>query len=319
MSKRSSKAARRARRREERAHWQALAREGEIHERVDLDSLEMTSVFMLAGGGQHLEGIRWEAFDASGRRIEKSQAVPGILGITRDKAAKLLAAAETARAVKAVREALADTRRAKAAAKLLAAWKRGSMTWHRQDAINAKPPKQGDKDQPALIQNLRSVLVGTQPEDAKAPGEESRELWVCHRDVAGRYVLGTETWDGSVNEDGERIGVEWEPLFVTDKQGVRHTQYFHDEKTAQAAFMLAIAQGDALDGRDPGKVARRADRLRAWSRKDHDPETGEAKRDEDGAFVYVDEKERAAAYRRAKEARKKKRVKKRKRVVDLPA
>lgn len=314
MSKRTSKRARRARQREERAHWESIAREGEIHERITVDSLEFTSVFMLAGGGQHLDGIRWEAFDASGRRPERSRAIPGILGITRDKAAKLMAAAETARAIKAVREALAETRRAKAAARLLEAWDRGSMTWHRQDAINAAP----SKDKPALIQNLRSVLVGTQPKPAKAPGEESRELWVCHRDVAGRYVLGTETWDGTVNEAGERIGVEWEPLFVTDAKGVRHTQYFPDEKAAQAAFMVAVAQGDALDGRDPGKVARRSDRLRAWSRKDHDPETGEAKVDDDGEFVYVDEKARAEAYRRAKAARKKKRVKSRVR-VELPA
>ena len=128
--------------------------------------------------------------------------------------------------------------------------------------------------------------------------------------MAGRYVLGTETWDGTVNADGERVGVQWEPLFVTDKEGVRHTQYFPSEKVAIAAFNVAIAQGQYLDGRDPGKVARKSDYLRQWRRI-------ETVVDDDGnvQHVWIDEKQRAAMYRRAKEKKRKKRAKRR---VRLP-
>lgn len=244
--RRENKARQRARWRADKAATARIASESNTHV---LDSVEYGAVFLVRGGREHIGECLWVARDSRGKAPNKP-VVDGILGITRDKASKLMAFAETARAIRVIRENLREERKQKQVARILQAHDRGVLSWQRQEVPD---------------QAMRSVLVGS---SKGCPEAKSDSLVVCFRQD-GRYIIATETWGGVYSLERERVGVELE---------VMEDVSFHDEKEAQRAFMFAIRMGEqpGFEATDPAFAGRMADRLLSW---EHDGRDMKAERE----------------------------------------
>jgi len=239
-----SKASRRARQRAEREHWDSLAREAGIHERIKLDSIEFATTFLIPGGREVLEGCSWVAFDRNGNQPSEPICHKW-LSIGRDKASKLMAYAAQAEAIKLIRERMREERSQLQVQRVLAAHDRGTLAWRAQRDVSD--------------QQMRSILVGSSGAD---PTVKSDGLVVCYRTDSGHYQIATETWDGRWSEPDEngvrhRVGVTLDPM---------DDVAFIDERSAQRSFMLAVRSGEmpGFDQVDPMYVRYMADRLRQW-------------------------------------------------------
>jgi len=243
MPKRENKASRRARQRAEREHWAALASDAGIYERIEIDSIEFATTFLIPGGREVLEGCRWVAFDRNGNQPEQPICHKW-LSIGRDKASKLMAYAAQAEAIRRIRERMREERSQLQVQRILDAHDRGTLAWRAQRGVSD--------------QQMRSILVGSSDSD---PTVKSDGLVVCYRTDSGHYQIATETWDGQWSEPDEdgvrhRIGVTLDPMDVV----------FIDERNAQRGFMLAVRSGEmpGFDQVDPAYVRYMADRLRHW-------------------------------------------------------
>lgn len=247
MSKRrENKARQRARWRADKAAAARIATESNAHA---IDSVEYGAVFLVRGGHWHIGECLWVARDSQGN-APSSPVVDAILGITRDEASNLMAFADTARAIREIREQLREERKQVQVARILQAHDRGVLSWQRQEVPD---------------QEVRSVLVGS---SKVCPEAGSDSLVVCFR-KDGRYQIATETWNGEMSLEHERVGVSLEVM-----EGVS----FHDEKEAHRAFMMAIRMGEqpGFDAPDPAFAGRMSDRLLSW---EHDGRDMKAERE----------------------------------------
>ena len=261
-SKRESTRKRRERAQDNRS----LARAGN-HLRIDLDSMEFHGAFTVESGDDKIGGIRYRAFDRSGKRPgiafggKHGIAVsPSMLEIGRDKASKLMAQAADAVAIREARERMREEGLAKRVNRLLSAHDRGAVGWYRQEVP--------DQDQ-------RSIFMGTN--HGKDPLIQSSGMLITVKTVTGDYHIGREFWAGgwsAPDENGqrERLGVE---VDYVDDDGAPIS--FRTKKEAQDALLFAIDEGAALtfksgaeldfkEIQNHDRIEARAGRLKAWEK-----------------------------------------------------